>query len=282
MKRDYYDVLGLVNKRDATEDELKKAYRKLAMDHHPDRGGDEEKFKEIKEAYEVLSDPQKRRQYDEFGHSWDQVGRGGPSTQRWRTQQTFTFNGSINNTQFTMTSEGDIIAMVLVPLRAMLKGGRVAVEYPKNRPSGLMLRFETETREFVLDPDTPFGLVSHAPLPNGRTLSVQFLPGQDGGFWVEDGGHIYTQIAIDTLDAIIGGEVTVPHPAGTPLKLKIPENTRDETFIRLRGKGMRTMQGGRADFMINVTHHTRKYTAEHLAILREAMQKIRRETNPDA
>ena len=71
-KRDYYDILGLP--KNATEDDIKKAYRKLAMKHHPDRNqGDgakasEEKFKEAKEAYEILSEPQKRAAYDQFGH----------------------------------------------------------------------------------------------------------------------------------------------------------------------------------------------------------------------
>ena len=70
-KRDYYTVLGL--NRDASEDEIKKAYRKLAMKHHPDRNPEdkasEEKFKEAKEAYEVLTDPKKRPAYDQFGHA---------------------------------------------------------------------------------------------------------------------------------------------------------------------------------------------------------------------
>src|SRR4029453_13304316 len=72
-KRDYYDVLGVA--KNADEEEIKKAYRKLAMKHHPDRnqGADakksEEKFKEAKEAYEMLSDPQKRAAYDQYGHA---------------------------------------------------------------------------------------------------------------------------------------------------------------------------------------------------------------------
>ena len=70
-KRDYYTVLGV--NRDASDDDIKKAYRKLAMKHHPDRNPDdkasEEKFKEAKEAYEVLSDPKKRAAYDQFGHA---------------------------------------------------------------------------------------------------------------------------------------------------------------------------------------------------------------------
>ena len=70
-KRDYYEVLGIG--KSATKDEIKKAYRKLAMQYHPDRNpGDkvaEEKFKEAAEAYEVLSDDQKRQRYDQFGHA---------------------------------------------------------------------------------------------------------------------------------------------------------------------------------------------------------------------
>jgi len=80
-KRDYYEILGL--NRDASEEEIKKAYRKLAMKHHPDRNpdnpGSEEKFKEAKEAYEILSDGQKRAAYDQFGHAGvdPQAGMGG-------------------------------------------------------------------------------------------------------------------------------------------------------------------------------------------------------------
>ena len=78
-KRDYYDVLGV--SKGANEDEIKKAYRKLAKKYHPDANpGDktaEEKFKEVNEAYEVLSDTQKRAQYDQFGHAAFEGGAGG-------------------------------------------------------------------------------------------------------------------------------------------------------------------------------------------------------------
>src|SRR5947208_3237956 len=66
-KRDYYDVLGI--SKDASPDEIKKAFRRAAVAHHPDRGGDEAKFKEINEAYEVLKDTEKRKRYDQFGHA---------------------------------------------------------------------------------------------------------------------------------------------------------------------------------------------------------------------
>lgn len=73
-KRDYYEVLGVG--KTASADELKKAYRQLAVKHHPDRGGDEEKFKEISEAYEILKDAEKRKRYDQFGHAGVGSGAG--------------------------------------------------------------------------------------------------------------------------------------------------------------------------------------------------------------
>jgi len=88
-KRDYYDILGVP--KNASEDDIKKAYRKLAMKYHPDRNqGDgakaaEEKFKEAKEAYEMLSDAQKRAAYDQYGHAGVDpnagMGRGGPGAE---------------------------------------------------------------------------------------------------------------------------------------------------------------------------------------------------------
>src|SRR6188768_4377903 len=87
-KRDYYEVLGLA--KNASEEDIKRAYRKLAMKHHPDRNnGDdakkaEERFKEAKEAYEMLSDPQKRAAYDQYGHAGvdpNMRGAGGPGAE---------------------------------------------------------------------------------------------------------------------------------------------------------------------------------------------------------
>ena len=78
MSKDYYKILGI--DKGASSDDIKKAYRKLAMEHHPDRGGGkeaEDKFKEVNQAYQILSDPQKRAQYDQFGSNFDGAQGGG-------------------------------------------------------------------------------------------------------------------------------------------------------------------------------------------------------------
>ncbi len=72
---DYYEVLGIA--KTANQDEIKKAFHKLAHKYHPDKGGDEKKFKEINEAYQVLSNAEKRGQYDQFGRTFDQNSGGG-------------------------------------------------------------------------------------------------------------------------------------------------------------------------------------------------------------
>ena len=90
-KRDYYEVLGV--SKGASEDEIKKAFRKLAVKYHPDKaGGDEAKFKEINEAYEVLKDKQKRQRYDQFGHA-GVGGTAGGSAGGGNPFEGFNFNG---------------------------------------------------------------------------------------------------------------------------------------------------------------------------------------------
>ncbi|EKD56601.1 MAG: hypothetical protein ACD_58C00136G0002 [uncultured bacterium] len=75
MTKDYYKTLGV--SKSASQDEIKKAYRRLALQYHPDKGGDQEKFKEVNEAYQILSNEQKRAQYDQFGSGFDGSGFGG-------------------------------------------------------------------------------------------------------------------------------------------------------------------------------------------------------------
>ncbi len=95
MSEDYYDILGV--SKDATQDEIKKAYRKKAHKHHPDKGGDEEKFKKINEAYQILSNEEKRKRYDRFGKQGAK-GRGGFGN----------FQGGFQDAGFNVNDLGDI------------------------------------------------------------------------------------------------------------------------------------------------------------------------------
>ena len=107
MAKDYYQILGV--KKDATSEEIRQAYHQLAHKHHPDKGGDSEKFKEISEAYQVLSSPQKRSQYDQFGPAPAYGGDGGG-----RPSQNWDFNWSWNgqpaqeNMGFDFSDLGDV------------------------------------------------------------------------------------------------------------------------------------------------------------------------------
>src|SRR5579864_1530452 len=87
---DYYELLGI--SKSASQDEIKKAFHKLAHQYHPDKGGDEKKFKEVNEAYQVLSDAKRRQQYDQFGKGFDQMPGGGGPGNGWG------FNWSWQNT----------------------------------------------------------------------------------------------------------------------------------------------------------------------------------------
>ncbi|MDO8530448.1 MAG: molecular chaperone DnaJ [bacterium] len=101
---DYYEVLGVT--KSASQDEIKKAFHKLAHKYHPDKGGDEKKFKEINEAYQVLSDAQKRQQYDQFGAGFENMGRGGGNP--FGQDFTWAWQNQSQNAEMDMEDMGDI------------------------------------------------------------------------------------------------------------------------------------------------------------------------------
>lgn len=106
MAKDYYEILGVG--RSASEGEIKQAFRKLAHQHHPDKaGGDEAKFKELNNAYQVLSNPEKRQQYDRFGASFDQAGRGGFNPNDFASA--FRSGGANQNFSFEFGDLGDMV-----------------------------------------------------------------------------------------------------------------------------------------------------------------------------
>jgi molecular chaperone DnaJ len=110
MSKDYYEILGVG--KEASAEEIKKAYRRLAHQHHPDKqGGNEQKFKEINEAYQVLGSAEKRKQYDQFGQSFSGTGPGGMNWQDFakaNAQGGFDFSQGFGNTNFDFGDASDI------------------------------------------------------------------------------------------------------------------------------------------------------------------------------
>lgn len=130
---DYYEILGVT--KNASQDDIKKAFHKLAHKYHPDKGGDEKKFKEINEAYQVLSDAKKRQQYDQFGKSFENMGGSG---QQWD------FNWSWQNTQpeFDIEDLGDIFENVF-----SFGGGRRASKKDVKKGKDIQIEIEISLEE---------------------------------------------------------------------------------------------------------------------------------------
>lgn len=136
MAKDYYEILGV--DKSATQDEIKKAYRKLALKYHPDKGGDEEKFKEISEAYGILSDEQKRDKYDRYGSA--DFDSGGFNMEDIFSSFGDIFGGGFNpfggRTAQRMKKGRDLRITVNVTIDEILKGSQKKLKYKKNKKCG--------------------------------------------------------------------------------------------------------------------------------------------------
>ena len=262
--KDYYKILGIA--RGASADEIKSAYRKLAMQYHPDRNpGDkqaEDRFKEINEAYQVLSDTQKRARYDQLGESysqWQQNGAPGnfnwgqwaaqpgqPGMQEVNLDELFgdgmfsdffrsIFGGvvSARQTGRSRTARNAPVAQqpVTVSLKEAYTGTtrtlqagnrRVEVKLPAGARSG------TKVRVSALGPARPDGSPSDLYL----VMDVSEDP-----IFERDGNDLHTQVTIDAFKAMLGGEVEIKTLAGKVL-LTIPAGTQADQVFRLAGRGM--------------------------------------------
>jgi curved DNA-binding protein len=258
--KDYYKILGVA--RDASANEIKAAYRKLAMQYHPDRNpGDkqaEERFKEMNEAYQVLSDPQKRARYDELGESYSQWQQHGTPDNfnwgQWTTQpgvQEVNFNdlfgegafsdffqsifGGMGSGQTVRGRSGRGMPLIQQPVTISLKEAfsgttrtlqtgnrRVEVKLPAGARQGTKIRVPAA------------GPAGADGRPSDLYLIVDVA--EDPGF-ERDGNDLHTQIKIDAFKAILGGEVEVKTLTGKVV-LTIPSGTQPDQVFRLAGRGM--------------------------------------------
>lgn len=248
---DYYSTLGI--NRGASSDEIKKAYKKLAMKYHPDRGGDEKKFKEINEAYSTLSDPQKKSEYDN------------PSPQGFHNFNGFPpgfdpFSGFADIFGFdTNTRRGprqgrnrDLNFRCRITFEESLAGKNITASY--NLPSG-----RSETVDIRIPPGIDQGQViryhgfgddSHLGLPRGHLdVIVDIEPSTK---FTRKGLDIYTDLEINVFDAMIGCDGIVKDPFGTQYSFVIRPGTQDSVKYNIRGKGISNNNGVTGNFIVNI------------------------------
>ncbi|MBY0523577.1 MAG: J domain-containing protein [Gemmataceae bacterium] len=269
MARDYYETLGV--QKGASEDELKQAYRKLARQFHPDRNpGDkqaEARFKDVQQAYDVLSDTTKRAQYDRFGHAGADGG-GGPGAQPFRWGGGGAGPGGFQEMDPSEAADlfGQIFGGGGAPGGFEEVFGRAG--QGGNRRGGRGRARRPEPQEIESEVTIPFltaalgGTVSlHI---DGKELEVKVPPGiaegqslrlqgqaPGGGdlrlklhvephpYFRRDGNDIVLQVPLSIVEAALGAQVDVPTLDGTRLTVKIPPGTSSGNRLRLRGKGVK-------------------------------------------
>jgi curved DNA-binding protein len=274
--KDYYQVLGVA--KGAPQDEIRKAFRKLARQHHPDVAKDkknaETKFKEINEAYEVLGDAQKRREYDELSANWGKRsqqtppswnnGFGAHATAVNMDERGFSdffeaFFGGARHPMGGQRGAGNfhtppqggasqpkhLEAEVQVSVEELLKGARKRVSF--RRPPGGALE--------KLDVQVPAGMVP------GQKIRLANR-GQNGGdmflritlldpTYVVEGSDLTREVKIPAWQAALGGEVQVTTPDGN-VRLKVPQGTQPGRRFRLSGRGLPTDSKTRGDFYVQI------------------------------
>ena len=270
-KRDFYEILGC--EKTASEAELKSAYRKLALKWHPDKNQGnpeaEEKFKEISEAYLVLKDPDKRAQYDQFGHSaFEGGGQGGMNMDMNAFDDLFSniFKGGGGNKGFGFDIFGDRFHDLGRGFTVQIRGADITYSYD------LTLEEILGGKKIVvkgakgkeLSVDIPAG-VHHGTQVR---VSGEGEEGRQGGnrgdlyirvnqlnheHFDRKGDDLYTRIPITMTMAALGGQIESPTIDGTLVKVKIPEGTQSGDILKIPNKGMtRLKRGTRGDLLLNI------------------------------
>jgi len=266
--KDYYKILG-VNKN-ASEEEIKKAFRKLAHVHHPDKsGGNEAKFKEASEAYAVLSDKKKRAQYDAFGMAGPSTGSG----QAGFDPSGFGFDFSgFNNAGFDTGDLGDILSSIFGG-RRVRRGRDIAVD------------IELSFQESVFGAERK--VVINSKLVKQKEVSIGVPPGIDDGQMIrlsgmgetleggvpgdlyvkvhvrkhpylrKEGYNLIMDLNVKLTEALLGAEKII-HTLDGEITLKVPTGTKHGSILRVKGKGVphnasARQSGGRGDLYIRIS-----------------------------
>lgn len=252
--KDYYKILGVDRK--ASEDDIRKAYRKLAMEYHPDRNpGDkqaEEHFKEINEAYQVLSDPQKRTHYDRLGSDYSNwQRRGAPGDFNWDQYGGFPggrrvdfgdmdemFGGGFSDFFRTIFGFGGEEAGVRrPPTQGYQQELEISLEEAYKGTTRL-IQSDGKQKQVRIPAGVRTGSKVRVPgvAPNGLDLYL-IIDVQEDKRFERRGNDLHTTAMVSVFTAILGGEAEVETLTGK-LKLNIPPGTQPEQVFRLSGRGM--------------------------------------------
>ena len=268
-KRDYYHVLGV--KRKATAAEIKSAYRKLARQYHPDVNkspGAEEKFKQASEAYEVLSDPQKRSMYDQFGG----VGRGGVAPGAPGRGAAVSFE-DIFGAARAGAAGGGFMGMSLDEILGTLRGGKQKARRSRRKQRGPDAEYNLTLDFMQAMWGTTASIRITGPGPKGpqETLDVKIPPGVGEGskirlrgkgapgpagagdlyiithvrphpYFRREGHDIYLDVPISISEAALGARIDVPTIDGM-MRVTVPPGTAGGKRLRLKEKGVRGVGG---------------------------------------
>ena len=283
-KPDYYKMLGV--SKTATADEIKKAYRKLAREAHPDAGGDEEKFKDINEAYEVLSDEKKRQLYDQYGtanetqipFNWGGFGGSGGGTTvnfsdfgSWQDILDKVLRGEgVMGSGFNFDNLGDFgLGGKGANPQGPRKGQDTTADLQltfeeafRGTTKRISLRIPGRDGQTTLDVKVPAG----ANDGDRQRYRGQGVPGVNGGEagdliltmrvapnmqFSRQGADVLTTVQVSMADAALGGSVVVPAPDGTKVRVRVPAGTQPGAILSVKGKGAPRVKGtGNGDLKI--------------------------------
>ncbi|MHB0978000.1 MAG: DnaJ C-terminal domain-containing protein [Minisyncoccota bacterium] len=270
MQKDYYKILGV--SKNATEEEIKKAFRKLAHEHHPDKkGGNEAKFKEISEAYAVLSDKNKRAQYDAFG-SGAQFG-GGHGFGGFNPGQGF---GGFDFSQFSGNAQGfenfdlnDILGSIFGGAggRRMRRGRDVQVDIELTFHDSIFGTTRKVSVNSKLVKEKEVSIQIPAGIENGQMIRMDGFGemlegGHPGNLYVrvhvrphsylrKEGYNLVMDLSIKLSEALLGVNKAVATLDGE-IEVKIPSGTNTGAILRIKGKGVPQGNGHRGDLYIRI------------------------------
>lgn len=243
---DYYSILGV--ERTATADEIKMAYRRLAAKHHPDRGGDKNKFQQVEEAYRILSDDQQRAAYDQPQSHFTNFAGGFGFNFNDLFGQMFGGNPGFGS-QFNTGARAYSVRMSLwIQLVDAVTGGR--------RPVSVSTPQGSTVIEIDIPPGVNDGDAVRYPnlAPGNGDLVVQFRI-HPHPQWQRSGLDLMTEQSVSVWQLIMGGEISVTSITGETLITAVPARTQPRSTLRLKHKGIRDQRGAIGDILIRLNAH---------------------------